>query len=382
MVIARGHLGDLVTALPALRDLRAGYPDAHITLIANEYVRGALEGCPFVDEIVYGFGYQPRSSAQAAAMRLKLLARTAGRYDIAVSLRSSPPSSAILGLVSGARVRAGYRQPGLSGRLLTRDLGPEPRLQSNRLTNAAVVGSLRLEMNPVLPRLDWIPDAERERADQLVAERGITTGTRFATFQVAAHWGCYEWQSQKWAALADRLADRHGLKVLVVGTGEEFELRKFAELSSLSRVPTSVQGLTTLPMLFHIISRSALVIAADSALTQIAIAQGTPSVILFGIEPQVRNGPLPEEVGLMESVQYWEGPGRAPTPNAHCLFGHSQCHTANCRENSSFERITADEVYERAALVLERVRQSPRPADRQASPEPLEPQVEGATPRR
>ena len=355
MVIARGHLGDIVTALPALRDLRAGYPDAHIALVANEYVRGALEGCPFVDEILYGFGYRHRSALATGARRLSLLTRTAGGFDIVLSLRSSPRSSAVLGLASGARVRAGYHQPGLAGRLLTHDLGPEPRVQSNRLTNAALVRALGLEASPVLPRLSWVPEADQVRADEILAGRGITTRTRFAVFQIAAHWGCYEWSSEKWGALADHLALRHDLKVVVVGTGEDFELRKFADLSCQSTVPASIQGLTSLPMLFHVVSRAALVVAADSALTQIAIAQRIPAVILFGIEPQVRNGPLPEEAGvLMESVQYWEGPGRAPAPNPHCLFGQSQCHTANCLENSSFRRITAGEVCARADRLLER----------------------------
>jgi ADP-heptose:LPS heptosyltransferase len=252
--------------------------------------------------------------------------------------------------------------------LLTHDLGPEPRIQSNRLTNAAVVRSVGVEANPALPRLDWVPDAERDRAEKVLAESGITTATRFAVFQIAAHWGCYEWRSEKWAALAEHLARGHDLKVIVIGTGEDFEQQKFAELSRLSHVPVSVQGLTTLPMLFHIVSRAALVVAADSALTQIAIAQKVPSVILFGIEPQVRNGPLPEEAGrLMESVQYWEGPGRAPTPNPHCLFGQSHCHTVNCRENSSFQSITAEEVCERSDHILDRARGGVRRPPRRAA---------------
>lgn len=377
MVVARGHLGDIVSALPALRDLRRGYPGGRITLVANEYVRGALEGCPFVDEVIYGFGYHPRSRRQTTATRMTLLAQLAGRYDIAIALRASPRSAAVLGLISGAQVRVGYSQPGLAGRLYTRDLGPEPRNQSNRVTNAAAVRALGLPASPTLPPLNWVSDSDRDRADRLLADAGITTGTRFAIFQVAAHWGCYEWQSQKWASLAEHLAGRHDLKVIVVGTGEDFELKKFAEVSRLSQVPISMQGMTTLPMLFHITSRAALVVAPDSALTQVAIAQRVPSVILFGIEPQVRNGPLPEEAGaVMESVQHWDAPGNAPSPNPHCLFGQSHCHTGNCRENSSFERTSAEEVCARADVILERQAVS---ATRCASRERTAPAVNGTS---
>jgi ADP-heptose:LPS heptosyltransferase len=94
------------------------------------------------------------------------------------------------------------------------------------------------------------------------------------------------------------------------------------------------------------------VVASDSAITQVAIAQRVPSVILFGIEPEVRNGPLPNEAHLMETIQYWEGPGLAPQPNTHCLFGQSHCHTGHCRENSSFQRITPREVCDRVDRLL------------------------------
>lgn len=356
LVIARGHLGDIVGALPALRDLRAGYPDARITVVANEYVRGALEGCPYVDDIVYGFGYRPRSPWATALFRARLLARIALRHDIALILRSAPRSGVALGLASGARVRVGYHQPGIAGRLLTHDLGREPRIQPNRITNLAPVRALGVEASPVLPRLDWTPKLDRQRADDLLASRGLPVGEPFAVFQIAAHWGCYEWRSDKWAAVGDHLARAHGLKVVVVGTGEEFEMRKFTEVAQLSPDLVSLQGATTLPELFHVVSRATLVVSADSALTQIALAQRVASVVLFGIEPVERNGPLPDEAGsMMEAVQHWGGPGVAPAPNPHCRFGESHCHTTRCRENSSFEHISADEVCERMDRALGRV---------------------------
>lgn len=356
LVVARGHLGDLVGALPALRDLRAGYPDAHITLIANEYVRGALESCPFVNEVIYGFGYAPRSGWRTATSRLELLARIAFRYDIALFLRMSPGSAAFLGVLSGARARIGYHESGLSGRLLTKNLGPEPHFQPNRTTNLGPLRALGLQGSPFLPRLDWATAEERSRADALLAAQGIAAGDRFAVLQIASHWGCYEWRSEKWAVLADHLAFAHDLKVVVVGTGEDFERSKFAHVAELSSVVHSIQGATSLQMLFHVVSRASMVVAGDSALTQIALAQRVPSVILFGIEPQMRNGPMRDDTeSPMESVQYWEGKGLAPTPNPHCLFGESHCHTNQCRENSSFQRISAEEVCARVDGILSRV---------------------------
>lgn len=355
LVVARGHLGDLVGALPALRDLRAGYPDAHITLIANEYVRGALDNCPFVNEVIYGFTYARRSRWRTATSRLEVLARIAFRYDIALFLRMSPGSAAFLGVLSGARTRIGYHESKLSGRLLTKNLGPEPHFQPNRTTNLAPLRAIGLHSSPFLPRLDWVTGEERSRADALLDAQGIAAGDRFAVLQIASHWGCYEWRSEKWAVLADHLAFAHDLKVVVVGTREAFERSKFENVAELSSVVRSIQGATTLQMLFHVVSRASMVVAGDSALTQIALAQRVPSVILFGIEPRIRNGPMSDEAeSLMESVQYWEGNGLAPVPNPHCLFGESQCHTNLCRENSSFERISAEEVCERVDRIVSR----------------------------
>jgi ADP-heptose:LPS heptosyltransferase len=354
LVIARGHLGDLIGALPALRDLRSAYPRGHVTAMVNEYVRGALEGCPFVDDIVYGFGYRKRSLGQRVAFQAGVASRLVLRHDIAIALRMAPRSSPLIALSSGARVRVGYHQPGLAGRMLTHDLGLEPRIQSNRVTNLAPIRSLGIAASPQLPRLDWAPPAEKKWADDLLLRHGVRQGERFAVFQIAAHWGCYEWRTDKWAAVADHLSRVHGLRVVVVGTGEDFERQKFSELTRQTQVPLSLQGETSLPMLFHVVSRAALVVSADSALTQIALAQRVPAVILFGIEPMVRNGPLPDDAGGgMECVQHWEGPELAPTPNPHCRFGESHCHSASCRENSSYQRITVREVCDRADRVLE-----------------------------
>jgi ADP-heptose:LPS heptosyltransferase len=146
------------------------------------------------------------------------------------------------------------------------------------------------------------------------------------------------------------------MQVAAVGRTTPWERAKFAEVQRLMRHPVvSLHGETSIPQLFDVVQRAALVVASDSALTQIALAQRTPAVVMFGIEPKVRNGPLPEEEGtLMVSLQHWDEPSTAPPPNPHCRFGHSSCHTEHCRENSSLASITVDEAMHAVGCILSR----------------------------
>ena len=354
LVIARGHLGDLVGALPALRDLREANPAAHITAVVNEYAAGALDQCPFVDEVISGFGYRRRHIWDRLLMGIKLGAQIAGRYDTALTLRMSPEHAPLMMLVSGARTRVGFDRRGLGGRLLTHRIDQQPGTLSNRVVNMKPLATLGIATDPTYPAMTWLPHVVRRETSRLLVESGASGEAGYVVFQLSSHWGCYEWRSEKWAALADHLIQQHELKIVVTGTGEDFELDKYREVQRLAKGRLiGLLGRTTIPQLFDVVGRARLVVAVDSALTQIALSQNVPAVMLFGIEPMVRNGPLPHEIHtLAEPIQHWEGPDLAPRPNPHCQFGESQCHTGLCMENSSLRRITADEVVQRADRLI------------------------------
>ena len=357
LVIVRGHLGDLIMALPALRDLRRALPQAHITAFVNEYIRGALDNCPFVDDLIYGFTYKDKSLPARLAYQTFNLAQIVGRYNIALCLRISPRTAPLVALLSGARVRVGYNQPGIFGQLLTRNLGREPNRTCNRTLHLNVVAALGgIQTNPTYPQIDWLSPQVRRETAALLAANGIRPGTRFAVVQLSCHWGCNEWQSEKWAALADYMAAAHNLRVVACGTGEAHEWAKYHQVAGLMKHKlVSLLGQTSIPQFIEVIGRANLALAADSALTQIALAQQTPSVILFGIEPIENNGPLPEEIGrLIEPIQHWEGPDKAPPPNPHCRFADGHCHTEFCRENSSMAQTSVKEVQERVKRLLGR----------------------------
>jgi ADP-heptose:LPS heptosyltransferase len=359
LVLIRGHVADVVSAFPALRDLRRAYPEAHIAVIVNEYVRDAFDHCPYVNEVIEGFLFKKRSGAARIRHNAALISRVASKFDVVLGMHNSPRSVPLIGVLAGARERLAYAEPGPMRLLLSQQLGSEPDHNALRARNSRVVAALGVEGSPAYSPIDWLPTAGLERVSQILKGAGVTKGTRFAVLHMSSNWGCNEWASRKWAELADFLSAEAGLITVVTGTSETSELHKFEEVQALTKSNMiSLHGKTSLPQLFEVVRRASLVVAVDSALTQVALAQRTPAVVMWGIEPIAPNGPLPDErLVQFEPVQHWEGSEEAPPPNPFCPMqgvgpSVSSCHTSRCCENSSIARISVEEIKERVLRVL------------------------------
>ena len=121
-VVRALQLGDMLVAVPALRALRAGYPDAEITLIGlpwaasfaarlDRYVNLFLPfpGWPGIDETPYDEARTEQFIAEARAHD----------YDLVVQMHGSGGQSNPFALALGGRVTAGYYD------------GPHPRPMAN-----------------------------------------------------------------------------------------------------------------------------------------------------------------------------------------------------------------------------------------------------------
>ena len=85
-----GHFGDFIIGLPALRQLRALFPDDHIRLVVGTWNRGVAERCGLADavvthdlfpETVRDWDGKPVQSAREFSQAAR------GRFDIALDLR-------------------------------------------------------------------------------------------------------------------------------------------------------------------------------------------------------------------------------------------------------------------------------------------------------
>src|SRR6185312_6368972 len=102
-IIVRGTnwVGDAMMTLPALRELRRLFPEAHITLASRSWSKGLFNEAGFVDELQIHDGRGLRSFfAQVQAWRK-------GQFDLAVLLTNSF-ESALVAALARIPVRIGY----------------------------------------------------------------------------------------------------------------------------------------------------------------------------------------------------------------------------------------------------------------------------------
>lgn len=253
-------LGDLLTAVPALRGLRAGLPDHWIVLAGPPALRPLLPLTGAVDELrpARGFGDVDAQSPVPA---------------LAVNLHGRGPQS----------------------------------IAAIRRTGAARWLSHRHPDHPDLAGPDWIDGVhERQRWTRLLAWAGFAAAPEnlllhrpslasAAPGAVVVHpgaaSGARRWPAQRYAALARALAVDHR----VVVTGGPAEHARAAEVAQGAGLPQDAV-LTSLDLigLAALVAEASLVVCGDTGVAHLASAYATPSVVLFGPTPPTLWGP-PED---------------------------------------------------------------------------------------
>ncbi|HZS02957.1 MAG TPA: glycosyltransferase family 9 protein [Chloroflexota bacterium] len=272
------NLGDLVLAVPAWRALRAGFPDAEITLIGlpwaaefarrlRRYVDAFVEfaGHPGIPEVPF----EPRRSARFFA------AQRAYGYDLAIQMHGSGRTSNAVVRALGARATVGHYDGAPSPDLT---LGaPYPWKEHEVRRNLGLARLLDCPADDTRLELSLLPEDHAE-AERLL---GPLAGRPLVGIHAGASAPARRWPPGRFAAVADALAARRGAAIVLTGGRSEVDVA--AAVAARMRTPAlNLAGRTSVCGLAALIARCDLFISGDTGPMHVAAAVDTPSVAIFG----------------------------------------------------------------------------------------------------
>ncbi len=300
VLIRPDHLGDGILTLPALRYLRRQASWLSITLLHGPWTVPLFAAAGLADTTWIvpfpAFSRAPRRSPWAPYTLLwREAARLRRRCPLAaVVLRDDDWWSAWLCALAGIPLRIGSAHPHLR-QFLTHPVPLHARHVAARNLEL-VLAALRIlgvdregaDLTPQRFPLLWpIDRAAAGNVRALLGRAGIASD--FAVIHPGAGAPAKCWPNERWAQVADALAQR-GLAVVL--TGSAHERPDIEAIARLSRAPTTVlPGLLSIPMLAELLRSARVVVGPDTGPLHLAVAVGTPTVHLFGPTDPERFGP-------------------------------------------------------------------------------------------
>ncbi len=319
-VVRALQLGDLLQAVPALRALRAGFPNAEITLIGLPWATAFVERfSAYVDRFVEFPGWPGLAEAAYEPERTArfLAEQRAYGYDLVIQMHGSGGASNPFALALGGRVTAGYceGEPPAGLTLAARYPNSEPEALRN-LGLARLVGCRTLDARLEFPlRSDDMAEAD-ELLRPLGRSRGPLVGIHPGSRQPARRW-----PADRFAALADMLVHRRGARIVLTGSPDEVGLVRAVE-DQMRAHALNLAGRTSLGGLAAVLRGLDLFVGNDTGPAHIAYALGVPSITLFGPADARRWAPLETARHRIVRVPvacspcgYWE------CPIDHCCLG-------------------------------------------------------------
>ncbi len=297
LLVRPDHLGDLLLATPVLDALKEQLPEAHITMMVGPWSSEIVARHPAIDRLITcpfpGFQRAPQK-ALAPYFLLVKAARQLRRqhYDLAINLRPDFWWGAALLYLACIPRRVGYAlAPGKP--FLTHALpfqSPEHATRSNlRLASAglALLGAQPLPepfTSAAYPlRFEPRPE-ERAWVAERLRKEGIDTETPVVVIHPGSGAAVKLWRAEAWAYIANTLtkALTTATPARIILTGSKSEQSLLMEIAqSMTTLPVTITD-ATVGQLAALLGRAMLVLGVDSGPLHLAVAQGTPTVAIFG----------------------------------------------------------------------------------------------------
>ena len=318
-------MGDVVRTLPAASALRVAYAGAHIAWLVEPASRSALEGQPWVDEVLVF----PRGEVEAALRRGRLLAAAQilvaflgdlrrRRFDLVMDFHAILKSG-LFAWASGARQRASYARPfaregsslfaNARARVTPRRVS---RFERNRALVDFVAGAVPASPTP------WRVDREaRARMANVLGASARPVAIHPGTSAGTPH---KRWSAAAYADLARRLRDSAGLESIVL-FGPVASERALADaiVAASDGAARLAPATASLGELAALLEQCRLYVGGDTGPMHVASLVGTPVVQILGPTDPIENEPYRGTPSRTVRVPVGCSPCRRGCATAICL---------------------------------------------------------------
>ena len=302
LLIHPGPLGALILITPVLQALKTHLPGAHITLAVGPWSKEAVATHPAIDHLlVYRFpsyrGISPKGARSYISMIRLARQLKRGRYDLAINLHRNFWWGAALIYLASIPRRIGYAVSS-SPPFLTQALPFQPRqhitISHLQATSAGLqaLGCQRLP-EPYSPErypLSVAPTADDQRwVDGLLDAHKIEATTSLVVIHPGTSVEVKQWRNEAWGRCATALKRdwREQSSVLFLLTGTQRERPLLEAIARATSARTLILTSTTIGQLAALLARCRLVLGVDSGPMHLAVAQGAPTLQIFGpTDPQ------------------------------------------------------------------------------------------------
>jgi ADP-heptose:LPS heptosyltransferase len=302
LVVRQHHqMGDMLLAVPAFRAIKESYPEAEVTVLTGRINRDVLVNNPYVDQLLtYDISRPLGFFAVVRAMRAR-------RFDWVIVLHTVSFSftSALLGLLSGGRIRIGSTSAPFGNRMSEAFYHyelplPEPdklEKMSESEHNLYPLSDLGIHTDNLAPLI--VPTETNEAwASQFVADHSARKPVCLVVHPGA---GKTEniWPPERFAEVVNRIAGRLDIAVIVVEGPRDAETAQ--RFSGLIEAPTAIARHRPIGDAAALMRQGDLVLCNDTGVMHVASAAGARTLAVFGPTDPVRWAPRCDNLHIARS---------------------------------------------------------------------------------
>lgn len=337
VVRAPNWVGDAVISVAAFRELRTLFPTAHISVVSKAGTADIFRNADFVDEVLV---YERRGLSSVRQQIRKWKQR---RFHLALLFQNAF-EAAVISFLARVPLRVGYDTE-RRGFLLTQSFAvPAWKHERHEIfyylnlvaeLERALLGAL--QSNEHEPQFQITVSKERkEDARKLLAAHADTDKPLVLLCPGSVNSRAKRWPADRYAALADQLAES-AATVVLIGSAAELEVSK--QVASLARrPPVLLTGNTSVAEVTALISIADVLVTNDTGPAHIGAAVGTPTLVIFGPTNPLTTRPYGPAGEIIRHP-----PDCAPCMLRDCPIDH-RCMTP----------ITPEEVFQRTTELIRR----------------------------